>query len=423
MISSIKEFLIGFTHRGGILVALSSLLLKFCSLLISIFIVRYISKEDLGNITFAMSMISIFSVFSGLGSNWSLLRFGPLQDSYLAKYKLFRFSIKKGLLYTIIPFLIIVCLSFFLPDNVKDTQVYLIILGLGLFSTFIYESLLSYFRILNLNKIYSKVNSLGSIITVVVTLVFVFLLEDIGYVLAIVSAPAISFILFRKHIYFLQNSHEQLSNSKFQISENEFFRYGLFTGLGMIANQMVISSGGMLAGYYGATSDDIALFRVATIIPFNLMFIPLIIMTSDFVHFSKNYKDKTLLWKYYLNYFKSIMMICGLPFLILIVFNEKIINFLFGEKYIESSQMSLVLIIGILFSFCFRIPLGNILSAVGKANWNVLHSIIWLILFVPLSYYLYCTFGIIGIAYSIALVLIISGFISLYLFNLYLRRI
>ena len=85
--------------------------------------------------------------------------------------------------------------------------------------------------------------------------------------------------------------------------------------------------------------------------------------------------------------------------------------------------MSIYLMIAVFFSSLFRTPLGNMLSAVGKSDWNVIHSIVWFILFIPLTIILFHLFGIDGIAISIAIVLIFSGFISLMMFNKYLNRL
>ena len=46
---------------------------------------------------------------------------------------------------------------------------------------------------------------------------------------------------------------------------------GVYTSLGMIASQATISLGPVIGGYLNAASTDLALFRVATIIPFNLL--------------------------------------------------------------------------------------------------------------------------------------------------------
>ena len=412
-------FIKDFKNRGGITVILSSLFLKFCSLLTSIFVVRLISKDTLGDITFAMSVISIVTVFAGLGSNWSLLRYGALLKTYSEKFKMFRFSIINGAKFTIYLFLMVILISFLLPQNVHNAQIYLIILAVGLFSGFLFESLLSYFRILNKNKLYSKANTYGSFLLVLLTFLLAYFFSGIGYTIAIVLAPLLSFLIYKSHVFYKKIEVDGVIS----VNVKEYYKYGIYTGVGMIANQMIISSGGMLAGFLGASNKDIAMYRVATIIPFNLMFIPLMIMTSDFVHFSKNQNSKKILINYYLNYLKTIFMISCIPFVVFFVFNKELIILLFGNEYSNASTMSFYLMVAIFFSFMFRIPLGNMLSAVGKANWNVVHSIVWFFLFIPLTIVLFRLYGIDGIAMSITIVIIVSGFVALILFYKYLNSI
>jgi len=162
---------------------------------------------------------------------------------------------------------------------------------------------------------------------------------------------------------------------------------------------------------------------VATIIPFNLLVLPLLIMTTDFVHFSKNSRNSAVLKDYYFQYVKTLSVFTLIPFLIILVLNKTILLILFSANYAASAPISLVLLVGVLFSFFFRIPLGNILAAVGKADWNVVHTIFWLIAFIPISILSYNSWGMLGIAASISFVLIFSGFISLVLFFYYLKSI
>lgn len=413
---SLKKFVKDFKSRDGFAVVLSSLFLKFSGLLTSIFVVRWLTPDTLGEITFSVALLSIGAIFAGLGSNWSLLRYGPLLNSYSEKFGMFQFTIKNGVKLTIIIFVLVVAISFVLPTNIHNAQVYIIILAIGLFTNFLFESLLAYFRVINKNKLYSKANTYASLFLACLTCLFAYFFSGIGYTAAIVIAPFLSFLIYKKHIY-----RKRDEGRIFNINVKEFYKYGIYTGFGVVANQLVISSGSIIAVVLGATNEDVAMFKVATIIPFNLMFLPSLIMTTDFVHFSKNHKNGKILSEYYYNYLKTILTISIIPFAILISFNKEILVLLYGEEYSDVASMSLYLNGAIFFSFLLRIPLGNILSAVGKANWNVVHSFIWLLLFIPLTAILFNYMGIEGVALSISIVIIASGFISLILFYNYLK--
>lgn len=413
---AVRQFLSGFVKRDGLSVLSSSFLTKLSGILLSIVVVRLLSVKDYGDIAFAISITGVLAAFGGIGSNWSLLRFGPGLPSVSSKFQMFRYTVRMGSRYTLPVIVLIIIASFFLPSNFKDSKAYLIILSFGILTTFLYQSLESYFRIICKNKIYSKFNVIGSVTLLVLTIALCPFLKGFGYVIAIVAAPLCSFLIFRRHVYF-----RNLESTK--LPDRNFFHYGLYTSLGMIANQTTISLGPVVGGYLNAMPEEMARFRVATIIPFNLIMLPLLIMTTDFVHFSKNSDNPTILKEYYLQYLKSIFTISIIPFSILLIFNKAILILLFGNKYAASSDMSIILVLGVFFSYLFRIPLGNMLSAVGKSGWNVIHTFFWLIVFVPVSIYGYHLFGMVGIAASISCVFILSGFVSLFLFLFYLRTI
>lgn len=412
----IKAFINSFLRRDGLWVFLSTLMIKVSGVILSVAIVRLLPVDEYGSIAFAMSVISILTVFGGLGSNWSLLRFGPALPSYIKKYQMFRHTIEYGVVYTFPVIIIIIIGSFFLPPNLNNSQVYLIILSFSILTSFFYESLKSYFRIIGRNKIYSRSNVLGSYILLLLSIILSYFFGGRGYVAALVLAPFFSFLLFYKHIFHWRNKLTE-------INDKNYYSYGLYTGLGMIANQATISLGPIIAGYLNASSEDIALYKVATIIPFNLLIIPSMIMTTDFVHFSKNSEDPELLKKYYFQYFKTILIISIVPFCILLAFKKQILIILFGSVYVEATEMSSMMVVGVFFSFLFRTPLGNMLAAVGKAKWNIYHTLFWFIAVVPISILCYKYWGIKGITITVSFVFIFSGFISLIMFLIYLKKL
>jgi O-antigen/teichoic acid export membrane protein len=414
--NALRNFFSGFVKREGLAVLISTFLIKISGIIISIIVVRLLAVKEYGDIAFAISVTGILSAFAGIGSNWSLLRFGPGLQSMSSKFQMFKYSVRMGSGYTMPIILLVIIASFFLPANLSDSRYYLIILSFGMLTSFLSQSLDSYFRIICKNKIYSKFNVIGSVMLLVLTLILCPFLKGFGYVLAIVMAPLLAFLVFGKHIFFRKLESKELP-------DKSFFTYGLYTSAGMIANQATILLGPVIGGYMNAMPEDMARFRVATIIPFNLIMLPLIIMTTDFVHFSKNSKNPAVLKEYYFQYLKSILTMAIIPFSILLIFNKSILLLLFGSKYAGSSEMSIVLIVGVFFSYLFRIPLGNMLAAAGRSGWNAIHTFFWLIVFVPISIYNYHSWGMLGIAISVSCVFVLSGFISLFLFFLHMKMV
>lgn len=402
------------------MIFLSTLINKLLSAILSIFIVRLITVEDYGKINVILSLILILQTFSGLGLNWSLLRFGSIENSYNAKVFLFKSFNYWGLIFNIVLILIVNILFLFFSDKIGVSLVWFFILSLSLSTNYILELFRSLFRILNLNSVFSFLNNISSVVNFLLSFSLTILYGPVGFLLAQVLFPILTIFVFSiksSNFFSLMKVKQRLLR--------QHVSYGISTGLGSVANQLLLLIGPIIIPILGNDdlTKEVAYFKVATIIPFNLVILPSILMTTDFVFLSKNFLNKIELIKYYKSYCKSVFLISIIPFFLLLFFNKKILLTLFGKQYEGSVEMSFILILATFFSFLFRIPLGNLLAAVGKSTWNVTNAFISLGLFLVLSYFLFPFWGTYSVALAISFSLMFSGFISLFLFILYLRRL
>ena len=70
--------------------------------------------------------------------------------------------------------------------------------------------------------------------------------------------------------------------------------------------------------------------------------------------------------------------------------------------------------IGVVGALLFRIPLGNILSAIGWPKINALFSVIVLLINLGAGYYCVIHYGILGAAYTTVALMWFSGILSLF---------
>ena len=99
-VKQIKRTLKSFNDRGGWHIFTSNILLKIVQFILGILIIRLLTKEDYGNLSYALTFIQLLVPFSGAGLFWSLLHFGPIQENLEDKVKLFNFSLKRGFIYS-----------------------------------------------------------------------------------------------------------------------------------------------------------------------------------------------------------------------------------------------------------------------------------------------------------------------------------
>lgn len=410
-----SSFIAGFVKRGGFSVLFSTALVKLSSALLSIVVVQLLSKDDFGILSYVLSLYAIAIVMVGFGGNYSLLRFGSITDSIIVRKSYYEYTQYYGLKYTIIVALLVCIYSFFLPQAMKPAQPIIILMSLGFFSFYALETMRSYFRIINLNRVYSNINTCNAFILLFLTILLTFLFQNYGYIIALVAAPLITFILFRNKIPKIKFDYKP------EISKRVYWGYGIHTSVSAIANQIIFSVAPLLLGILSEPEHNIASFRVATIIPFNLLTLPGILMISDFSYLSRNYKDKACLKSYYLNYLKIVVPVSFLVFLLLTIFATSVVKFLFGEQYLDCVYMYQMFMIATFVTYIFRNPLGNILLAVGKAEWNGYNTYIFCFIYIVFSFIAYPIWGIWAIIYGLCGTFVFSGFVSLFLFLYYIR--
>ena len=197
MIRIKSDFIKGFTKRGGFSVLFSTALIKISAAFLSIVVVQLLSKEDYGILSYVLSVYTIAIVIAGFGGNFSLLRFGSIANSFLKKKQYYFYTLRNGLKYVSVIVVIVIIYSFFVPQKMTKACPLIILMSVGLYGHYMLETMRSYFRIVNLNRTYSKINVYNSVILLLLTVILTLLFENYGYIAALVLAPLSTFLWFR----------------------------------------------------------------------------------------------------------------------------------------------------------------------------------------------------------------------------------
>jgi O-antigen/teichoic acid export membrane protein len=157
----------------------------------------------------------------------------------------------------------------------------------------------------------------------------------------------------------------------------------------------------------------VAQYKAATIFPFSLLIIPVAILSSDFVKLTRAAEhDKAYLKSYYLNYLKIFTGVGLLIFLFFYFFGKDLLA-IFGKDYEQVPELTVIFAAGVVGGLLFRVPLGNILSAIGWPKVNILFSGIILLLNVVGSYFMIQSRGLVGAALVTSALMWLSGLLSL----------
>ena len=408
MIRILKNFL----NKEGTYVFASFLITKICSFLTSLILIRILSPNEFGVLSYVLSVLAFFIPFSGGGMQHSFLRYAPMLDDKKNRIGLFQLSLYRGFLFSFFIAFVLFLLIPWLNSAFGNTSIYFNWLVFYLFSYFLIELVKMSYRVDDQNKKYAEIDVYLSVLVLFFGTVLTYFYGPLSYIVVFITVPLVIGLSYLK-------VPERVA---IKIPE-KYYSYGIWVGIGAIASQLMYSLDIFLVGKLIQDSQQVAIYRSASIIPIALFFIPNSYITTHYTDLAKNSMDKEYLIHFAKDYIKLFSVLAFVLGTVLYFMSDSIISILFGQEYAEAAYLFEILILGMMGAFILRIPFGNILASVGKSNWNGVVAFIILVLNGILNYYAIHIWGIVGAAIVTSALLWISGILSLALFFIYLKKI
>mgnify|MGYP000433146467 FL=1 len=377
---------------------------------------QLIEAKELGVILFAYGIVQFIIPIGGFGLHQSLIRYGALLNSEDEKQQLFSYVLKKGIVASIVIILVLVGIGYFIPFQFDKTYGYFSILSLSILTVFILEIIKIQFRLQHKNRLYAITEFWYNIILTGLIFGLSYLFQGMGYIIALIVSPVLTALFFIKKL----NIKLHIKNN-LKITNLSFWKYGFFGGLSSVVTQLLILIDIILIGYL--IDDPIAVtnYRYISIIPFSLLFLPRVFITTDFVTFTEKIHQKDYINRYIKNY----MLFFGVVSILLLLFSyffaEQIL-YIFGVEYMDYADSFLILIMGIVGIYIFRGLFGNLLSSIGKIELNYYIISIAIVINIISNYYLIPLYGIKGAAITSAILMWFTGILSWLSFLYFFRK-
>ena len=293
----IKEYIKGFIDRSGNYVFLSTLFSRGLSFLGSWIALQLIDHEELGVILFAFSIVQFIIPIGGFGLHQSLIRYGALLNSNEEKQELFSYVLKKGIIASILIIFLLNVIGYFIPFQFDKTYGYFSFLTLTILTIFILEIIKIQFRLQHKNKLYAISEFWYNAILVILIFLLSYYFDGFGYVVALIISPLITVLFFSKKLNIKLTSTNNLTITNFY-----FWRYGFLGGISNVVTQLLILVDIILIGHLMDDPIQVTNYRYISIIPFSLLFLPRVFITTDFVTFTEKIADRKYIMKYIKNY-------------------------------------------------------------------------------------------------------------------------
>lgn len=412
-----KQALQAFKHLQGHLVLLSAILVRGINLCLQLSLTKLIPESEYGTVVYAQNITAFIGTFLGFGIFSGLLHFAGKEKGYSAKQELFRSVFSKGILITILLVILACLLIPIIGARVQDSFWYLIsaipfLIGLALF-----EAGKVYARMFMLNKIFAYSEIYFALLNLTLSLIGTLLFEGIGFLIGTCIA------ILSTGIFLIHNLKLwKFFNFKSKSVPKSIWQYGLMISISLSASQLVYLIDNILIGNLIEHAENIAIYKVASLIPFSLGFLPLAIVNTSLMKVSNNKTNVKALKKEQRHYFTLTIPIV----VFILLFGYFILplgfNFL-SELYQKSIPLLKILLLGLPAIFFLRVPFGNWLSVIGKAKFNTYIALSMLVVNVTLNYSLIVQYGIKGAAIATVIVLWTSGIASFVVYQLYLAQL
>lgn len=385
------------------------------------FLVKVLNKESYGQFSYAQNILNIFLLLQGFGAVHGVLQYCSEKKEIDEKLSNFKFGVVFGLASNIILCLAIFISSIFFKLKIDGSNKILTAMAFIPLLSVITDMIIAYLRAELRNKQYSLLLTINTFMYFCGNLGLGMLFGVNGVVISMYIAYIISISI---GVYLLRDRIRDFFKARIIKKEKQisFIKFALFASITNSVSQLLYLVGTFFVGLFISSPFVVASYKVATLIPFNLAFIPNSLCAFIYPYFAQNYDNKEWIRNKY-NYIQKKLIIVNLGITVfLFIFAPFVIRIIFGEEYMDTITPFRILMIGYFISGSFRMPAGNILFSIKKIKVNFYNAIITGVSNIVLNIVLIKAYGVNGAAIAILIVYIIASLISNGYLYKYLRE-
>ena len=384
----------------------------------SFILVRILSKSEYGLFTYVWNTYNVIILVCGLGLDSGYLQLSSEKagDEDYAK-KLYSYCVKWGSIFNLIITVGLICISLFAPVKFENSRALFLLISFLPLIQFIYKMVSVYLRSQKRNKDYARLTNINTILIAAATLVGAYAFREkgliFGYYVAFIVTLIISVLLSYIPKWDIGVFEKEDVKQVFSISIISACNNGL--------SQLLYLLDVFVIGIIIADELILASYKVASIIPSAMAFVPQAVIIFIYPYFAEHRFDK----KWCINSYKKLMLFFNAGNLVITVamyiFVPLIIKLFYGEQYLDAIDAFRILTISYFFSASFRTISGNLLVTQRRLKFNLIISIVMGITNIFGNIILVSRLGSIGAAYMTLIITVLSGVITtpylIYCFN------
>lgn len=411
-----KLFETGFFHIFG-----GSVINRMIAFLSSVVLVRILTKAEYGIFTYAWNIYSIVILFNGMGIESGVLQITSEHSGdtdYAARAS--NYGVRFGLRFNLVLVCALLGIGMFAPLRIAGGKRLLCALCLLPAVQLPYNMTLCYLRSQKRNQEYAGLAVVHTTLVFAASAGFAFLFREMGMVAghyaAYIAACLAGLLVF--HVQLISGNAGDLGEDRKPLLKISFISM-LNNGLSQLMYFLDI----FVLGIVDPQETILASYKVATMIPSALTFIPLSLITYLYPYFAEHKDDG----KWCLSRYKRTLLGLGGFNLVLsaglFAAAPLIMRVLFGAQYLDAVPIFRLLAVNYFFSGTFRTLSGNLLVTQRKLKFNLFVAILCSLTNAAADYFFIQWWGSMGAALATILVVLISSALNTsYLIHTFRRK-
>ena len=383
------KFLSNFFKQSGIWIASSFFVSKIAAFLLTLFMARILSKEDLGWVMYGLNYLGFFIPFVGFGSSHGALRYAAIEKENVEKQKIIAYSFSYGLIFNILLSLIMLVLAFVILGNGNQLLIVSLFM-IRLFGVFLIDQAKSEVRGFHNNKKFGQIEIYSNILLLVSAVFSAYFFGVKGYIFSLCLSP---FVVLFFHRFRISFDRTQFKN----FTEKSFWKFCVTMAFTNQVSELIFLLDVFFIGIF-LDNSAVAHYRIYSIIPFNLFFLAALFFQTAYPKLCENHQNNQYQLQFLFNFWKLMVPITILIFAVS-YFGAEYILTLFGNDYAENTKVFKILIVASISVLLLRTPFGYLLASKGKSIYNLIAALISILSLLVLIKPTISNFGIEGVAW------------------------
>ncbi len=399
LIQRIKELFgyaasIGFFHLVS-----ANMLIQVAGFGMQIFLARILPKESMGRITVMSGFYSNLVLVAQLGINTAIVKLCSEKITKERKMSLVVNGLKLNLITTTLVIVGVYIASFLHLFSPEDESINVLMRIYILQMPFVILNYvgIAYMQAQSKIKQMSRYQIITRSMVIIALIGFSFLWGIKGYVIGIVIANFVSFLLI-SHVTLPSYSVIRQYPLDKEILKT-LVGYSKYALIATVIFQLINSMSIILANYMLPDSREIADYGMATMLINGLIMIPSSynqIMVPKLSHISDDLPAVRVMIK---DYQKKMLLLVTVLFVGAYIVIPWMVPILLGAEYADTAVYFRILVFG-LFTWGLYSPIGNAFMSIGKVRLNIVCNLVVLVTMITVDVILLPRIGLKGLAYG-----------------------